>query len=85
MSDLRYPSWQEPLQDAVNEPDLQKLPEKLSAAEFAIFIRMQELATSPDGDRELEAIREARKRLLKIQTQRLEWPATDGMLSDCAE
>jgi hypothetical protein len=85
MSDLRYPSWQKPLQDAVNEPDLQKLPEKLSAAESAIFIRMQELATSPDGDRKSEAIREAYKQLLKIQTQRLGWPATDGMLSDCAE
>lgn len=85
MSDLQFPSWQKPLQDAINEPDLQKLPEKLSAAESAIFQRMQELTTSPDGNHESEAIREACKQLLKIQTQRLKWPATDGMLSDCAE
>jgi hypothetical protein len=85
MSDLQYPSWQKPLQDAINEPDLQKLPEKLSIAETAIFQRMQELAASPDGNHESEAIREACKELLKIQTQRLKWPATDGMFSDCAE
>jgi hypothetical protein len=85
MSDLRYPSWQKPLQDAINEPDLQKLPEKLSIAETAIFHRMQELFTSPDGDRELAAIREACKELLKIQTHRLKWPAADGMLADCQE
>jgi len=85
MSDLQFPSWQKPLQDAINEPDLQKLPEKLSAAESAIFQRMQELTTSPDGNHESQAIREACKQLLKIQTQRLKWPATDGMLSDCAE
>ena len=85
MSDLQFPSWQKPLQDAINEPDLQKLPEKLSAAESAIFQRMQELTALPDGNHESEAIREACKQLLKIQTQRLKWPATDGMLSDCAE
>jgi hypothetical protein len=41
MSDLQYPSWQKPLQDAIYEPDLEKLPEKLSIAETAIFQRMQ--------------------------------------------
>ncbi len=85
MSEFQYPSWQKPLQEAVDEPDLQKLPDKLSAAESAIFVRMQELITSPDGDRESEAIRLACRELLKIQTQRLKWPASDGMLSDCAE
>jgi hypothetical protein len=85
MSDLQYPSWQKPLQDAINEPDLQKLPEKLSIAETAIFQRMQELVTSADGEQESAAIREACKELLKIQTRRLKWPATDGMLADCQE
>jgi hypothetical protein len=85
MSDLQYPSWQKPLQDAINETDLQKLPEKLSIAETAIFQRMQELVTSPGAEGESAAIREACKELLKIQTQRLKWPATDGMLADCQE
>ncbi len=85
MSDLQYPSWQRPLQDAINEADLQKLPEKLAIAETAIFQRMQELVTSPHGNHESATIREACKKLLKIQTQRLKWPATDGMLADCQE
>jgi hypothetical protein len=85
VSEFQYPSWQKPLQDAIDERDLQKLPEKLSAAESAIFVRMQELNSSPDGDRESEAIRLACRELLKIQTQRLKWPASEGMLSDCAE
>ena len=84
MSEYQYPSWQKPLQEAMDERDLQKLPEKLSAAESAIFVRMQELNSSPDG-RESEAIRLACKEILKIQTQRLHWPVSESMLSDCAE
>jgi hypothetical protein len=83
--EFQYPSWQKPLQDAIDEPDLQKLPEKLSAAESAIFLRMQELNGVPDSDRESEAIRLACREILRIQTQRLKWPASEGMLSDCAE
>jgi hypothetical protein len=85
MSNFQYPSWQQPLQEAIDETDLQKLPEKLYAAEAAIVQRMQELTTSPDGHYESEAIRQACKEILKIQTQRLNWPTVDGMLSDCAE
>jgi hypothetical protein len=73
------------LQQAIDEPDLQKFPRKLSAAESAIFVRMQELTASSDGHKESEAIRLACKEILKIQTQRLKWPISDGMLSDCAE
>jgi hypothetical protein len=85
VSEFQYPSWQKPLQDAIDEPDPQKLPEKLSAAESAIFLRMQELNGVSDGDRESEAIRLACREILKIQTQRLKWPASEGMLTDCAE
>jgi hypothetical protein len=85
MSDFQYPSWQKPLQDAISEPDLQKLAEKSAIAETAIFQRMQELITSPAGDLESAGIRQACKELLKIQTQGLKWPASDGMLADCQE
>lgn len=85
MSDFQYPSWQKPLQEAIREPDLPKLAEKVVIAETAIFQRMQELITSPAADPESAAIREACKELLKIQTQRLKWPASDGMLADCQE
>jgi hypothetical protein len=85
MSDLQYPAWQRPLQDAVNEPRPAKAPGKSIDRRVRDIHSQQELATSRDGVRESEAIREACKQLLKIQTQRLKWPATDGMLSDCAE
>jgi hypothetical protein len=84
MSDFQYRSWQKPLQDAISEPDLQELAEKVALAETAIFQRVQELV-SPDGDHESAAIREACEELLKIQTQRLKWPDADGMLADCQE
>jgi hypothetical protein len=85
VSEFQFPSWQKPLQDAIDERDLQKLPETLSSAESAIFVRMQELISSPDGHRESEAIRLACREILKIQTQRLNWPVSESMLSDCAE
>ena len=85
MSMYQYPSWQKPLQEAIDETDLQKLPEKLSAAESAIFVRMQELATSSDGRMESEAIRLACREILKIHTERLKWSVSAGPLSDCAE
>jgi hypothetical protein len=83
--EFQYPSWQKPLQEAIDEPDLQKLPEILSAAESAIFLRMQELNGASDSEKESEAIRLACREILKIQTQRLKWPASEGMLTDCAE
>jgi hypothetical protein len=85
MSEFQYPLWQKPLQEAIDEPDLQELPEKLPAAESAIFVHMQELTASSDGHKESEAIRLACREILKIQTRRLKWPISDGKLSDSAE
>ena len=67
-------------QEALDESDLQKVAEKLSFAEAAIFVRMQELNESTDGHKESEAIREACKELLKIQTRRLKWPVPGEIL-----
>jgi hypothetical protein len=84
MSEFQYPSWQRPLKEAIEEPDPQQIPEKMYAAESAIFDRMQKLSVSPDA-RESEAIHLACKEILKIQTQRLKWPVSEGMLTDAAE
>jgi hypothetical protein len=46
---------------------------------------MQELNGVSDSEKESEAIRLACREILKIQTQRLKWPASEGMLTDCAE
>jgi hypothetical protein len=83
--DFQYRSWQKPLQEAIDETDLEQLPEKLSAAEGAIFVRLPELGVLSDGHKKSEAIRHACEELLKIQTQRLKWPVPNGILSDCAE
>ena len=74
--------------DAIDESDLQKLPEKLAAAEGAIFLRWQELSDSHRDHEESEALRQASRELLKIQTERLKWPIPGGIVrggSDCSE
>ncbi len=87
MGEFQYP-WQRLLQDAIDETDLQKLPEKLAAAEGAIFLRWQQLTDSHNHYNESEALRLASEELLKLQTQRLKWPLPDGIVSggsDCTE
>lgn len=65
---LPYPTWQQPLQQAIHERDMAKLPAKLEAAETAIVNRMAEL------DAEQDAIKNATTVLRKMQTDRLGWP-----------
>jgi hypothetical protein len=48
MKNLLCPSWQKPYQEAVLECDPHILEGKIMAAESAIFLRLQELA-SIDG------------------------------------
>jgi hypothetical protein len=87
MDNFQYPS-QRLLQDAIDETDLQKLPEKVTAAEGAIFLRWQELSDSDDHHEESEALRHASGELFKIQTRRLKWPISGGVVSggsDCTE
>jgi|ERR1700722_13178 len=55
MGEFQYP-WQRLLEDAIDETDLQKLPEKLAAAEGAIFLRCQQLTDSHNHHEESEAL-----------------------------
>jgi len=87
VNNFQYP-WQQLLQDAIDETDLQKVPEKLAAAEGAIFLRWQELSGSRDSHEEAHALHRASEELLKIQTQRLKWRLPPGIVndgSDCTE
>jgi hypothetical protein len=68
-------SWIEAYQAAVEETDPEKLHERVMAAETAIYLRWQELASSPEGCIELESIERACDGLLQIKTERLGWPA----------
>jgi hypothetical protein len=51
-----------------------RVTEKLSVAETATFVCMQELNGSTASPKESEAIHEACKELLKIQARRPSWP-----------
>jgi predicted ATPase with chaperone activity len=72
-------SWIQAYQAAVEETDSEKLHERVMAAETAIYLRWQELASSPDGHVEHKSIERACDGLLQIKTERLGWPALDDL------
>ena len=78
VNEIQYPGWQKVYRAAVQEFDVDKLPELVTKAEAAIFMRLQELSVAPDGKEE-QALQEACKTLLTIKTGRLGWPwLSDG-------
>ena len=60
--DLTFPEWQPQFQAALLETDPKQLPQRVIAAEEAIFTRMQALANAPNGDHEQHAIEDAMQR-----------------------
>jgi hypothetical protein len=66
--DLKFPDWQREYQAALLEVDPQKLPERVKAAEVAIFRRQQALANSSDGRVERQAMGDALHAIRVIQT-----------------
>ena len=78
MADVFY-SWQKVYRDALNEPDTTKLTDRIIAAERALATRSQQLALDCDPElhrdrfRELQAIREAAKKLMDAKIERLKW------------
>jgi hypothetical protein len=50
--ELKYPQWQEPLQEALIEFDPQKMRVKMQKAEAAIHDRLQAVAESDQEERE---------------------------------
>ena len=73
-SNLRFPEWQLAYQAALLEVDPQKLPERVKAAEAAIFLRQQALDHDSDGHVERQAIEDAMRALRFIQTEKLNYP-----------
>jgi hypothetical protein len=47
--EILYPAWQHEFQAALVELDREKLPERIKAAEAAIFKRLQQLAQDSDS------------------------------------
>ena len=80
MGDASYP-WQTAFFSAIEEPDINRLPDRVVAAEIAIGNRVHELDESTEEvrasyetSRELRAISDARKGLAHIKIERLHYP-----------
>ena len=71
---LPFPDWQLEYQAALLEVDPQKLPDRVLAAEAAIFLRQQALVSSSDGHVERQAIEDAVRALLFIKNEKLGYP-----------
>jgi hypothetical protein len=71
---LKYPLWQVPLQDVMQEFSRDKLPVKIQKVEALIFERLQQLQSSNDGAAERFAISEALELLRTVKHNRLEYP-----------
>jgi hypothetical protein len=71
---LTYPEWQAPLQDAVLEFNLGKLPAKIYRVETLIFQRLQQLQSRNDAAAERQAINDALEILRTLKRERLQFP-----------
>jgi hypothetical protein len=72
--ELKYPKWQAEFQDAIIEFDREKLFEKVQKFETAIFIRLQQLASSKDHHAERQAIDDALSTIRVLKKERLSHP-----------
>jgi hypothetical protein len=71
---LRYPKWQKVCQEALVELDLDKLKERVFFAEAAVFVRMQELPKSSDGEEERLALIDVISSLRYLKRDALKYP-----------
>ncbi len=66
--------WRELCQAALVELDLEKLRERVAAAEAAVFARFQELAHTPDGGDERQALMDVSSSLRFLKRDVLRFP-----------
>ena len=71
--DLPYPRWQVSYRDALVELDRDKLIERVSQAESAIFARLQALTPSSESLMERQAIGDALANLRCLKRETLEF------------
>lgn len=76
MADSNSSTWKEPYLAALREPDKQKLTELVHATELAMYLRLQELAGSAEGQEERNEIGVASENLLTLKTLLLGWPSS---------
>lgn len=73
MANSRSSSWEEPYLAALKESDIEKLTALVHATELAMYLRLQELASSADGHEERKEIEVANGNLLTVKTLILGW------------
>jgi hypothetical protein len=80
MADTLSRSWEQLYQEAVDEPDINNLTQRVHVAEAAMFYRWQELAGSKltAEEQEHQRLQEAADGLLKIKSDELKWPGLDS-------
>ena len=71
---IKYPHWQHEFEAALVGGDPQSLRQRVDAAESALFLRLQALGESAEGDEERQAISEAMGTLRAIQREKLGYP-----------
>jgi hypothetical protein len=72
--DILYPEWQNEFKAALLELDREKLLQRVTAAETAIFNRAQAMSQSADGHTERQAIEDALASLRVLKRDSLGFP-----------
>jgi hypothetical protein len=73
-SEQNFPTWWPAFELALAQRDDKPLVERVNAAEAAIFLRLQALSSSGDGQVERAAIAVAMRTLRAIKTEKLNYP-----------
>jgi hypothetical protein len=71
---VKFPDWQPQFHAALLEVDPQHLHQRVITAEEAMFMRLQALVNTPNGDAERHAIQDAMSALRSIQVEKLNYP-----------
>jgi hypothetical protein len=74
LSNLRFPHWQREYEAVLKEADRKKLSQLMTAAENAIFFRLQTLPGNRDTQAERKAITNAVRTLWRLQVEKLNFP-----------
>jgi hypothetical protein len=70
MSDLKYPTWQKPYQEALTETNQEKLVARAAVAQWTILSRLLGIRTGVDGFAEAKAIEDALSGLSVLKNDR---------------
>ena len=73
-SNLRFPEWQQHYQSVLTETDREKLKDRVTDTEDAIFNRLQALVGSTDHHAERQAVKRALNALRVLKRERLDFP-----------